>query len=113
MVGLAKREEEIFLPYRSDPVILKKNSPELKLLIAIRDEAHRFAITYHRSLREKRTFESALDGIPGIGPKKKSILLDRFSDVEGIKNASLEELIAVKGIDATSARSVYRYFSGE
>lgn len=113
MVGLAKREEEIFLPYKGDPIILKKNSPELRLITAIRDEAHRFAITYHRSLREKRTFESVLDKIPGIGPKKKLILLERFSDVDGIKNASIEELTAVKGIDATSARSVFRYFNGD
>ncbi|MBQ4062352.1 MAG: excinuclease ABC subunit UvrC [Christensenellaceae bacterium] len=113
MIGLAKREEEIFLPGKSDPIILKKNSPELKLLIAIRDEAHRFAITYHRTLREKRTFESILDNISGVGPKKKAILLDRFGDIDGIKNASLKQLMDIKGLDATTARSIYRYFNGQ
>ena len=113
MIGLAKREEEIFLPYKSDPIILKKNSPELKLLIAIRDEAHRFAITYHRSLREARTLESILDKIPGVGPKKKALLLERFGDIHGIKKASLDELTDLKGLDATTARSIYRFFNNE
>ena len=110
IVGLAKREEEVFLPYRSDPIIFAKGTPELRLITAIRDEAHRFAITYHRSLRTKRVLTSELDGIAGVGPKRKKVLIDAFGDIEGIKNASLETLMQTKGIDATTARSIYRYF---
>ena len=78
IVGLAKREEEIFVPGMENSIILAKNSPELGLITAIRDEAHRFAITYHRSLREKRTIASELDKIKGIGPKRKQALLQNL-----------------------------------
>lgn len=110
VVGLAKREEEIFLPHTSEPIVLDKSSKELKLITAIRDEAHRFAITYHRSRREKRTISSELDGIKGIGPKRKQKLIEAFGDVESIKNASIEEINAVKGVDIATARAVYDYF---
>ncbi len=112
MIGLAKREEEVYRPYDSDPVILKKNSPELRLLTAIRDEAHRFAITYHRSLREKRTLSSELDRIEGVGPKRRAALITAFSDIERISRASEAELLKVKGIDARTARSIVRHFRG-
>jgi excinuclease ABC subunit C len=111
IIGLAKREEEVFLPFEKEPLILSKQSDELKLLQRIRDEAHRFAITFHRSLREKRVGKSALDAVPGIGDKRKKALLKHFKSMERIKNAGEEELAAVEGIDRKSARAVYEYFN--
>ena len=110
IVGLAKREEEIFLPGESEPIVLAKNAPELRLITAIRDEAHRFAITYHRALRQNRTLASELDRIAGVGNKRKLLLLEAFGDLEGIRGASVEELSAVKGVDIRTARAVYQYF---
>lgn len=109
MVGLAKREEEIFTPYSPDPIVLSKDNYALRLLQRIRDEAHRFAITYHRKLRSKRYF-SELDEIEGIGPKRRAILLKAFENFADVKNASLETLAAVEGIDERTARNVYEYF---
>lgn len=111
IAGIAKREEELFLPGRSDPVILKRTSPELKIITALRDEAHRFAITYHRSLREKRVISSELDAIPGVGKVRKKALIDAFGDVEAIKKADVDSLVAVKGIDIATARAVYKHFN--
>ncbi len=110
VVGLAKREEEIFLPHNSDPIVLDKSSKELKLITAIRDEAHRFAITYHRNRREKRTISSELDRITGIGPKRRAALIEAFRDMNSIRNASIEEINNVKGVDISTARAVYDYF---
>ena len=90
--------------------MLDKSSKELKLITAIRDEAHRFAITYHRSRREKRTISSELDGIKGIGPTRKKKLIEAFGDVKSIAEASIEQINAVKGVDITTARAVYDYF---
>ncbi len=112
MIGLAKREEEIFLPDRSDPILLSKRSNPLKLLQRIRDESHRFAITYHRNLRAKR-YGSSLDKINGIGPKKRKILLEHFDNFQDIKNASVETLEAISGIDSRTAHAVYDYFEKE
>jgi excinuclease ABC subunit C len=111
VVGLAKREEEIFVPGREDSIILDKHSPELGLITAIRDEAHRFAITFHRSLREKRIISSELDKIKGVGPKRRKALLDAFRDVDGVSRASIDELASVNGIDVATAREIYRYFN--
>ena len=111
IVGLAKREEEIFLPGQEQSIILEKNSPELGLITAIRDEAHRFAITYHRSLREKRTISSELDKIKGIGPKRRQALLQAFGDVETIRGAAIDDLAAVPGVDIATAREIYKYFN--
>ena len=113
MVGLAKRIEEIFIPGREESIILDKNSPELGLITYIRDEAHRFAITFHRSLREKRTISSELDRIKGVGPKRKLALLNAFGDVQAIKEASLEQIAAVKGVDVSTAKKVFTYFSND
>lgn len=113
MVGLAKRIEEIFIPGREESIILDKNSPELGLITYIRDEAHRFAITFHRSLREKRTISSELDRIKGVGPKRKLALLNAFGDVQAIKEASLEQIAAVKGVDVSMAKKVFTYFSND
>ena len=109
MIGLAKREEEVFLPEQSEPLILSKRSQPLKLLQRIRDESHRFAITYHRNLRAKR-YGSSLDKISGVGPKKRKILLEHFERIDDIKNASLETLEAISGIDRRTATAVYDYF---
>ncbi len=111
IVGLAKREEEIFVPGREESIVLPKNSPEIGLLTAIRDEAHRFAVTYHRTLREKRTVASVLDNIKGIGKKRRLALIEAFGDIAHIKKASIDELAAVKGIDIRTAREIFKYFS--
>ncbi|MBP3940187.1 MAG: excinuclease ABC subunit C, partial [Christensenellaceae bacterium] len=110
IVGLAERNEELFKPYVSESLVLPRASDELRLVTYIRDEAHRFAITYHRSLREKRVLESELDRISGIGDKRKKILIEHFGDIEGIKNADIDSLCAVKGIDIRTARNIYQHF---
>ena len=97
VASLAKKEEVIFIPNQRDGLKLKSTSPALKLLQNIRDEAHRFAITYHRSRRAKKSFASPLDAIPGIGPKKKKVLLTKYKNVEEIRKASLEELEELVG----------------
>ncbi len=112
MIGLAKREEEIYLPNRSEPIVLSKSDYALRLLQRIRDEAHRFAITYHRNLRVKR-LTSELDSVKGVGPKKREILLKAFPNFADLKNSSLSELSAISGIDERTARSVYEHFHGE
>ena len=112
MVGLAKREEEIFTVGSSTPILLSKQDNALKLLQRIRDEAHRFAITYHRTLRKTR-YVSMLEKIPGVGPKKAKILLAAFADFNDIKEADEETLCAVDGIDKRCARSVCEYFKNK
>jgi excinuclease ABC subunit C len=104
VVGLAKREEEIFRPYLSDPIWLKRGSEALHLVQRIRDEAHRFAITYHRNLRAREQTKSVLDEINGIGPARRKALLTYFGgDVDRIRQATLEELLAVPGMNRRSA----------
>jgi excinuclease ABC subunit C len=105
-VGLAKREEEIFAADRSEPVILSRTSEGLFLMQRIRDEAHRFAITYHRQLRGKQTVVSILDEVPGIGPKRRSALLKHFGSIEAIRAASVEELAAVPGMTRKAAEQL-------
>jgi excinuclease ABC subunit C len=105
-VGLAKQEEEIFLPDRSDPVRLPRTSEGLYLMQRVRDEAHRFAITYHRKLRGKQTVISQLDGVPGIGPKRRSALLKNFGSIDAIRTASIEELAAVPGMTRKAAEQL-------
>ena len=110
VVALAKRLDEVFLPEKSDPLMVPKGSASLKLLQRIRDEAHRFAVEYHRKVRKKRTIKSELDEIPGVGPVRRKILLKRFGSVEKIKAADLEELLKVDGIHRRVAESIYRHF---
>ncbi len=98
VLGLAKENEEIFVPKQKQSIILPRNAPGLQLLQCVRDEAHRFAITYHGNIRRKKGFTSALDSIRGIGPAKKKALIARFGTVKGVRNAALEELLAVEGI---------------
>jgi excinuclease ABC subunit C len=97
IIGLAKREEEIFVPGDPNPITLPKTNYALQLLQRIRDEAHRFAITFHRSLRSKRAYSSALDTVAGIGPAKKKALIKKFGSVAGIKRTSSEEIAGVVG----------------
>jgi excinuclease ABC subunit C len=108
--ALAKEFEYIYLPERETPIILPKDSPALQLLQRIRDEAHRFALGYHRKLRGKKLGESALDGVTGIGDKKKRALLQYFGSVEGIKKAQVSEIEKVAGITKRDAKRVYGYF---
>ncbi len=105
-VGLAKREEEVFVADRSAPLILPRTSEGLYLMQRIRDEAHRFAISYHRSLRRKQTVVSILDDVPGIGPKRRSALLKHFGSIDAIRAASVEELAAVPGMTRKAAEQV-------
>jgi excinuclease ABC subunit C len=105
--SLAKREEEVFEPGRPEPVMLERNSPELHLLQRVRDEAHRFANTYHRTVRTKVMTASVLDELPGVGPTRKKRILDHFSTPEAFLNASLEDLEAVPGLPGRVAREVH------
>lgn len=96
-IGLAKRIEEIFIPNKKEPIVLDHSDPILQLLQRLRDEAHRFAITFHRSRRSKAATQSALDTIPGIGPKTKKLLKQKFGTVAKIKAASADELTDILG----------------
>ena len=110
VVGLAKQFEYIFTECSSEPVILPRQSDALYLVQQIRDEAHRFAITYHRKLRTKRNKVSLLDNIAGVGAKRRKALFDRFENIGNIKNATVEELSAVPGISENIAKSIYNFF---
>lgn len=103
VAGLAKQQEELFLPGRSESLMLPRNSQGLYLLQRIRDEAHRFAITAHRNRRAKAGLASTLDAVPGIGPVKRRRLLSHFGSIEAIKQASVEELVAIQGITQSDA----------
>lgn len=109
VIGLAKRLEEIYLPGISDPFNLPKTSPALKLLQRIRDEAHRFAVSYHRKLRTSRTLKTSLTDIPGVGEKKAMKLLERFGSIEQVAKASQEELREITG--RKLAETVVNYFN--
>jgi excinuclease ABC subunit C len=106
--GLAKQHEEIFVQDVSEPIILPRDSEALYLVQRIRDEAHRFAITYHRQLRGKKATQSVLDTIPGIGPKRKRALLRKFGSVKGIRDAGVEEVASTVGFTRTLAETVKR-----
>ena len=95
IISIAKREEEIFKSYESDPYLFEREDDTLKILQRLRDEAHRFGITHHRKLRSKRNIKSALDDIDGIGPKRKKELIKRFGTISNIRNATMEELMEV------------------
>ncbi|MBQ8792195.1 MAG: excinuclease ABC subunit UvrC [Clostridia bacterium] len=110
MISLAKRIEEVFVPQSSTPIMLKPNSAPLKLLQRIRDEAHRFAITYHRTIRTNKQTSSVLDNIAGIGPKKRDALLKAFGTSEEIAKASQELLETVPGINPALASAIMAYF---
>jgi len=106
VIGLAKRLEEVWVPAEADPVIMPRNSEGLYLLQRIRDEAHRFAITYHRSKRSKRMTASALDAVPGLGEHRRKALVTHFGSVARITEASVEEITSVPGIGVATAKAV-------
>lgn len=105
-IGLAKRLEEVWVPSEPDPVILPRQSEGLYLLQRIRDEAHRFAITYHRSKRSKRMTASVLDAVPGLGEHRRKVLISHFGSVARLKRATVEELTSIPGIGAATAAAV-------
>jgi excinuclease ABC subunit C len=104
LISLAKQEEEVFVPHKPASLRLPKTSEALKLLQRIRDEAHRFGITYHRKLRAKKGLASQLDSIQGIGPRRRRALLTRFGSLEKIREASVDELMTVEGMTRTAAQ---------
>jgi len=110
MIGLAKRLEEVYLPGDSEPQNIPKTSPALKLLQQIRDEAHRFAITYHRKLRRKRSLHSMLDEIVGVGPSRRNLILSHFGTVKNLQEATLEQIASVDGIPKSVATQVFAFF---
>jgi excinuclease ABC subunit C len=106
VVGLAKENEEIFLPGRSEPVILPRDAQSLFLVQRVRDEAHRFAVTFHRNRRKRSSFKSALDNLKGVGPQRKKALLRTFGSAKRIREATVEELAAVEGIGPALAEQI-------
>lgn len=109
-IALAEEYEHIFVEGRDDPIVLPENSEALFLVQRVRDEAHRFALSFHRSLRSKRNLRSVLDDIPGIGKARRLALLKTLGGLEGIKRATLEELAAVPGMNRKAAQAVHEYF---
>jgi excinuclease ABC subunit C len=106
VASLAKQQEEIFIPGRSDSILLPRQSQGLYLIQRVRDEAHRFAITSHRQRRDKMGIVSRLDAIPGIGPARRKALLAHFGSIEAIQEASLEQLQAIPGVTAVLAQAI-------
>ena len=111
--ALAKREEEVFLPHMAEPVILPRQSQGLYLIQRVRDEAHRFAVTYHRQRRSRAATRSQLDQAPGIGPRRRRELIKRFGSVAGIRAASIDELAGVPGMGRPSAEKLKAFLGGE
>lgn len=110
MISLAKREEEVFLPGQSSPLVLDRDNPALKLLQQIRDEAHRFAVTYHRRLRTKATLTSELENIPGVGPARRTALLKAFGSFHQLRDKDVAEIAAVPGMTWPVAEEIYKWF---
>ncbi len=113
VIGLAKRLEEVWVPNEPDPVIMPRTSESLYLLQRVRDEAHRFAITFHRSKRSRRMTESALDAVPGLGSTRKTALVTHFGSVAKLKQAMVEEITEVPGIGVATARAVLSALRGD
>jgi excinuclease ABC subunit C len=111
VISLAKRIEEIFVPGRREALVLGHDTPELQLLQRVRDEAHRFALTHHRTRRDRQMTESVLDGLPGVGPKRKRALLTHFGSPEAVLAASREQLEAVPGLPSKTAGELYAYLN--
>ena len=109
MFGLAKRLEEIYLPNREEPIVLDHHTPELQLIQRIRDEAHRFAITHHKALRGNASVHSQLENIEGIGMKRRRALLKAFQSLKAIKDADMDALAAVEGMNRRAAEAVYAW----
>ncbi len=113
MFGLAKKREEIFLPDREDPILLDHHTPALHLIQRVRDESHRYAITFHRSLRGSAAVHSRLEDIPGIGAERRKALVKHFGSVKAVSQASADALAAVKGMTRPAAAAVYAFFHSE
>ena len=120
IIAIAKKDEKkgetndkIFKPRRTNPITFGKDADLLLFLQRIRDEAHRFAITFHRKRRIKTSLQSELDAIPGIGKKRKTILLKHFKSIKKMREANIEELYALPGINRPAAKAVYRYFNSQ
>ena len=113
MIGLAKKFEHIFLPGQSDPLVLRDRDPALHLIQRIRDEAHRFAVAYHRTLRARTITESILDQIPSVGARRKQWLIQHFGSVEKIREATIDELRSVQGINQKIAEDIKRFLGRE
>jgi excinuclease ABC subunit C len=111
-VGLAKRLEEVYFPERPDPLLIPRGSEALFVLQHLRDEAHRFAITYHRQKRARRALASPLDDVPGVGPSRKKALLKRFGSLARLSRADVEEIAATPGIGPELARSIHEHLTG-
>ncbi|KAB2878278.1 excinuclease ABC subunit C [bacterium] len=111
IIGLAKRMEEIFFPGVTESIMIPKTSSSIKLLQHIRDEAHRFAITFHRDRREKRVIMSELDEIDGVGEKRRTLLINHFGSVKKLSEAGINEIAAVEGINKNIAGRIYEYFN--
>ena len=107
MFGLAKRIEEIILPDEDESILLDKHSEALHLIQRLRDEAHRFAISHHRSLRGAAALKSRLDDIPGVGPKRKKAILQQFETMEALEKASVEDICQAEGISTQTAQAIY------
>ena len=113
MFGLAKKQEEIFLPDREEPIILDHHTPELHLIQRVRDEAHRFGITHHRALRGKASIHSQLEDIPGIGPARRKALLKALGSLKAIREASEEQLLAIPGMNRPAVEAVLAWAAGQ
>ncbi|HWA14858.1 MAG TPA: helix-hairpin-helix domain-containing protein, partial [Gemmatimonadales bacterium] len=111
IVSLAKKEEEVFFPNRSDSVRLPRRSPSLRLLQRIRDETHRFGVAYSRKRRTQRTITSALLEIPGIGAGKRTRLLERFGSLAGVKSATIAEIASLPGFSTKLAERIHASLS--
>lgn len=110
-LGIAKKQEELILPDTGESIILELNSPLLRLFVALRDEAHRFAITYNRNLRKKNTVSLELEKIPGIGKKRQKMLLKHFRSIENIKIASKDQLRQINGLTTKNIEEIYNFFN--
>ena len=113
VIGLAKRLEEVWLPGDSEPAILPRTSDALYLLQRVRDEAHDFAIRYHRQKRGKRMTTSALDGVPGLGDARKTALIKHFGSLKRLREASIDEISGVPGVGRRTAEAVLAALSGK
>ena len=113
IISLAKRLEEVFLPQNKESIILEKSSYSLRLIQLARDEAHRFAITYNRNLRNKSTFKGGLEAIEGVGGVTRKKLLACFKTLDKIKNASFEELKSADGINKNVAKNIFDYYHND
>jgi excinuclease ABC subunit C len=111
IISLAKRIEEVFLPEQREPIVLAHDTPELQLLQRVRDEAHRFAIAHHRQRRDRAMTSSIIDGLPGIGPTRKRVLLKHFGSPEAVMGASRDQLEAVPGLPGKTARQLYEFLN--